>query len=262
MSYPLYLVDAFSLGPFTGNPAAVCILPGPADPQWMQRVGMEMNQAETAFVHPQGDVISLRWFTPTVEVDLCGHATLAAAHVLFERGIQATELRFSTKSGILTASRAGDEIELDFPSEPPENWELPHRLESLGADPVWSGRNRMDWLVQLSHPDQIRNLRPDFAEIAALGLRGLIVTSVGDCGYDFVSRGFFPQSGIDEDAVTGSAHCALAPYWASRLGRNSMTGYQASRRGGVVKVQVAKDRVKLRGRATTTFEGTLLIPSG
>lgn len=223
----------------------------------MQRVAMEMNQAETAFVRPlsgEGQY-ALRWFTPTVEVDLCGHATLATAHVLFSSGVSHEELRFRTKSGVLTARRKDEEIELDFPAEAPTAADLP---VDLGLEAVWTGRNRMDWFVQVASSDQVRQLRPDFARIATLGMRGLIVTAA-DGDYDFVSRCFFPQSGVDEDPVTGSAHCALAPFWAARLGRPELVGYQASRRGGVVQVEALGERVKLRGRAVTTVSGELLV---
>lgn len=255
---PLYLVDAFSHGPFTGNPAAVCILDGPAPDDWMQAVAMEMNQAETAFVYPVEGNFSLRWFTPLVEVDLCGHATLAAARVLFDRGYAEPTIRFDTRSGILTAEQHGVEIELDFPAEAPVAEELPCTLSFLGADPVWTGRNRMDWFVQLPTEADIHALAPNFAEIAGQGLRGLIVTAKADTDYDFVSRGFFPQSGIDEDPATGSAHCALGPFWALRLGKDDLLGFQASRRGGKIGVTIRGDRVRLRGQAVTTMEGSLL----
>jgi len=260
VSYPLYLVDAFASGPFTGNPAAVCLLREEADAEWMQRVAMEMNQAETAFIYPLADNrFSLRWFTPTIEVDLCGHATLASAHVLFSRGYEGDVIRFGTRSGELTATKVGRDIELNFPAEPPMPAPLPHNLEFLGQAPVWTGKNRMDWFVTLPDAAHIRALQPDFAEIAALGIRGLIVTAPDlSAEYDFVSRCFFPQSGIAEDPVTGSAHCALAAYWSQELGKSSLTGYQASARGGVVKMQVDGARIKLQGQAITTLEGTFL----
>lgn len=253
MRLPLYLVDAFASGPFTGNPAAVVPLTEPLDDGLMQRIAMEMNQAETAFVLPD---LTLRWFTPTVEVDLCGHATLASAHVLWERGAAGT-LRFSTRSGVLTAERANAGIVLDFPSEAPQEASLPHALPSFG-EPVWTGKNRMDWFVQVGDEDALRTVEPDFASIAALGMRGLIVTAAGK-DVDFVSRCFFPQSGVQEDPVTGSAHCALAPFWAERLGKAAMTGYQASRRGGTVGVALNGDRVRLEGHAVTTVEGELCL---
>ena len=252
MRLPLYLVDAFASGPFTGNPAAVVPLTEPLEDDLMQRIAMEMNQAETAFVLPD---LTLRWFTPTVEVDLCGHATLATAHVLWERGASDT-LRFSTRSGILTAERSDGAIILDFPAEPPAAAPLPHDLPFLGKT-LWTGRNRMDWFVQLDD-EAVWHLRPDMPGIAALGMRGLIVTSTSK-GSDFVSRCFFPQSGVDEDPVTGSAHCALAPFWAERLGQSRLRGFQASRRGGSVGVEVIGDRVRLWGQAITTVEGELCL---
>ena len=253
MRLPVFLVDAFAEGPFTGNPAAVVPLESPLDDATMGRIAMEMNQAETAFVLPD---LTLRWFTPTVEVDLCGHATLATAHVLWERGAVGP-LRFQTKSGVLTAERTPDVIQLDFPAEPPAACPLPHRLDFLG-EPLWTGRNRMDWFVQILDESRLRALRPDFASIAALGMRGLIVTAAAT-DTDFVSRCFFPQSGVDEDPVTGSAHCALAPFWAARLGQDVLVGHQAARRGGTVEVAIRGDRVSLAGRAVTTLRGELTL---
>jgi PhzF family phenazine biosynthesis protein len=259
MPHPLHLVDAFANGPFTGNPAAIVLMDGPADETWMQKVAMEMNQAETAFLLPIEGGYNLRWFTPTIEVDLCGHATLAAAHVLFGLDQTNPTIRFSTRSGWLSATMVENEIELDFPAEAPAAAELPAPLQCLKTNPTWTGKNRMDWLVELPSARQVRDLQPDFAEIATLAMRGLIVTAQDETQeFDFVSRGFFPTSGINEDPVTGSAHCALAAYWAGKLGRNDLTGYQASTRGGIVKVTLAGDRVKLRGRAVTTVEGKLL----
>ena len=256
-SLPILLVDAFADGPFTGNPAGVVPLDAPLDDDLMAKLAMEMNQAETAFVHPLPDgSYALRWFTPTVEVDLCGHATLATAHVLYDQGAEGL-LRFHTRSGLLTAERVGEPIALDFPAEPPVAAPLPHDLLFLGR-PLWTGRNRMDWFVQITDESTLRALKPDFAAIAALGMRGLVVTAAGR-NADFVSRCFFPQSGVDEDPVTGSAHCALAPFWSSRLEKVEMVGYQASRRGGTVRVAVRGDRVRLEGGAITTLRGELIV---
>ena len=257
MNLPLLLIDAFADGPFTGNPAGVVPLRESLDDATMGRIAMEMNQAETAFVHPlpSGDY-ALRWFTPTVEVDLCGHATLATAHALWERGATGI-LRFETRSGILTADRTGDAIALDFPAEPPAAAPLPHALPGL-PEPVWTGRNRMDWFVQVADEDALRGAKPDLAAIAALGMRGLVATAAGRA-VDFVSRCFYPQSGVDEDPVTGSAHCALGPFWAERLDKATMVGYQASRRGGTVRVTPAGARVWLEGRAVTTLRGDLCL---
>jgi len=257
MSCPILVVDAFTDRPFSGNPAGVCLLDQEVDASWMQSVAMEMNHAETAFLVPRGDGFGLRWFTPTVEVDLCGHATLASAHALFERGFSRDTIRFHTRSGILTARRDGGLIELDFPAEPPSEAELP-TIRSLGAPPVWTGKNRMDWFVQLPTARDVRAIHPDFSEMAGLGMRGLIVTALDETKeYDFVSRCFFPQSGVDEDPVTGSAHCAFAPFWSKRLGKLETVGYQASPRGGVVRMRLEGDRVKLRGSAVTVLSGEL-----
>lgn len=256
-------VDAFADRPFVGNPAAVCVLDDALDDSVMQQIAMEMNLAETAFVRPRaGDGFDLRWFTPTVEVDLCGHATLASAHVLWERGLLApdAEAAFHTRSGRLTARRAGGAITLDFPSEAPAAHALPDGLlPALGVDEVrFGGRNRMDWFVELADAAAVRRLAPDMTRLAAVPLRGVIVTApASEQGVDFVSRFFGPQSGVAEDPVTGSAHCALAPYWAGRLGRNPLVGYQASTRGGTVRVRVAGARVELTGGAVTVLRGEL-----
>ena len=254
MTLPIALVDAFADGPFTGNPAGVAVLDGPTlDDAAMQAIAMEMAQAETAFLWPEGDGYRLRWFTPTVEVDLCGHATLAAAHRL---GLD--EVRFGTRSGVLAARRVEDGIALDFPAEPPVQSDPPaNAREILGSEPLWWGRNRMDHFAVVRPEALEGDWTPRMAAIASLGMRGLIVTAIGDHGRDFVSRCFFPQSGVPEDPVTGSAHCALAPYWASRLGKTDLIGYQASARGGTVLCAVRGERVELRGRAVTTLEGRL-----
>ena len=255
MTLPILLVDAFADGPFKGNPAGVVPLTEPLDEGTMGRIAMEMNQAETAFVWPLPDgSYGLRWFTPIVEVDLCGHATLATAHALWERGATGP-LRFETRSGGLAAERTPEGIALDFPAEPPRAMPLPHALPGFG-EPLWTGRNRMDWFVQVADEDALRTAKPDLATIAAFGMRGLVVTAAGK-DFDFVSRCFYPQSGVDEDPVTGSAHCALAPFWAPILGKTEVTGYQASRRGGTVRAAVRGDRVRLEGRAVTTLRGEL-----
>lgn len=259
---PIWQVDAFTDRPFAGNPAAVAWLE--ADAAWMQHVAAEMNLAETAFVHPRpdGDGHGLRWFTPAVEVDLCGHATLAAAHALWEAGrIPAGPIRFHTRSGVLTCQRNGDRIELDFPSTPPEptgvNLQLLVALGAIAA--AYFGRTRFDAFVELDSAESVRSLRPDFRKLKTLDARGIIATARSDDPkYDFISRFFGPNVGIDEDPVTGSAHCALAPYWSAKLGKTTMTGFQASPRGGVVGVRVNGDRVILSGQAVTVLEGALL----
>jgi predicted PhzF superfamily epimerase YddE/YHI9 len=261
MSLPLYHVNAFSLKPFAGNPAAVCLLPRMRADDWMQHVAAQMNLSETAFVAPRADGLDLRWFTPAVEVDLCGHATLASAHVLWEAGRLAPDkpARFFTRSGWLTCTRVGPWIDMDFPARPAEPCPAPPQLgRALGAAVKESGRNGMDWLVEVESEAVLRALRPDFALLATLPVRGVIVTSRPQSGeYDFVSRFFAPAAGIAEDPVTGSAHCCLGPYWGGRLGKDELLGYQASARGGEVRVRLAGDRVSLGGQAYTVLRGEL-----
>jgi PhzF family phenazine biosynthesis protein len=255
-------VDAFTAEPFGGNPAAVCVLPEPGDAAWMQQVAQEMNLSETAFLHRQEDGFSLRWFTPAVEVDLCGHATLASAHVLWEEGHLAAgePARFHTRSGLLTATRNDDWVEMDFPATPAILADAPAELvEALGAPVIWAGRTLWDYLVEVDSDAALRALAPDFTRLARIPTRGVIVTSRNSASeYDFVSRFFGPAVGVNEDPVTGSAHAALAPYWAERLGKAEMTAYQASARGGVVRVRLNGERVIIGGQAVTTLRGELL----
>jgi PhzF family phenazine biosynthesis protein len=260
----LLQIDAFTDVPFRGNPAAVCLLDRERDAAWMQSVGSEMNLSETAFLLPQTDGWSLRWFTPTVEVDLCGHATLAGAHALWEERLLApTEsARFHTRSGLLTAKKNGEWIELDFPATREERSEAPPALlKALGvAAPRYVGRNKFDYIVEVASEDDVRRLKPDHGTLRTIPVRGVIVTSrSANGGYDFVSRFFAPGSGIDEDPVTGSAHCCLTPYWAGRLGKNELIAYQASQRGGMLRVRIDGDRVKLAGRAITVLRGELTV---
>jgi PhzF family phenazine biosynthesis protein len=263
MPIPLFQVDAFAERPFTGNPAAVCLLPGPHDEAWMQHVAAENNLSETAFVSPEADHFRLRWFTPKVEVSLCGHATLASAHVLWEAGRVAggQPIAFHTHSGVLTAARSTDKITLDFPVNPAEAAPPPAGLtEALQVVPVWTGRSRFDWLVEIESEARLRALAPDFGRLAQVSARGIIVTSRPTTpGYDFISRFFAPAAGINEDPVTGSAHCCLADYWGHKHGKTTMVGYQASARGGVVHVRVTGDRVLLSGHAITVIRGELLV---
>ncbi|HET8632040.1 MAG TPA: PhzF family phenazine biosynthesis protein [Thermomicrobiales bacterium] len=262
MGQPITQVDAFAATPFAGNPAAVCLLAAPRDAPWLQQVAREMNLSETAFLVRRDDGFDLRWFTPAVEVDLCGHATLASAHVLWEEGHLAPgeRARFHTRSGLLTAGREGDWIWLDFPAEPPAPTPAPADLaRALGAAPVWVGKNRFDYLVEVATEADVRALRPDFGLLAAIPARGFIVTSrAAGTEYDFVSRFFGPAVGVNEDPATGSAHCCLAPFWAARLGRDELTGYQASARGGVVRVRNRGDRVEIGGQAVTVLRGELV----
>lgn len=261
MPQPIVQVDAFADRPFAGNPAAVCVLDAPREEEWMQAVAAEMNLSETAFLHPLDDGWALRWFTPAVEVELCGHATLAGAHVLWEDGRLGAEeeARFHTASGLLTATRRGEWIRLDFPAKPAELLdEVPADLaEALGTAPVRVGRSQWDLLVEVESETVLRALRPDFGRLRGVEARGVICTARG-AEHDFVSRFFAPRVGVDEDPVTGSAHCVLSPYWAAELGRESLAGYQASARGGVVRVHLRGERVLLEGRAVTVLRGELL----
>src|SRR6267378_284431 len=255
-------VDAFTNRPFAGNPAAVCILPKAADPAWMLNVAREMNLAETAFLVPQRDGYDLRWFTPAVEVDLCGHATLASAHVLWEDGRLKPDVqaRFHTKSGLLTADKRDSWIELDFPATPPAVAPPPSGLiEAIGAKPTFVGRSRFDYLVEVDSESTVRRLIPNLSALADVKARGVVVTSRADAKsqYDFVSRFFAPQSGVPEDPVTGSAHCALTPYWSAKLGKREMVAYQASARGGEWRLRLDGDRVRLGGQAVTVLRGEL-----
>jgi PhzF family phenazine biosynthesis protein len=260
----LFHVDAFASAPFTGNPAAVCVLETKAEAGWMQAVAAEMNLSETAFLHPLDAAdaarFGLRWFTPTVEVDLCGHATLASAHVLWEtrRLSVDTPARFDTRSGTLTATSAGEDVELDFPADPvtPADPD-PGVVDALGVSPREVSRGRIGWMLELADERAVRAAQPDFARLAAFDVAVLTAPS-DDQGFDFVSRCFGPKFGIDEDPVTGSAHCALGPYWAERLGKTELTGYQASARGGVVRVRLDRDRTRLAGRAVTVARGELV----
>jgi PhzF family phenazine biosynthesis protein len=256
-------VDAFVDGPFTGNPAGVCLLETPKTTAWMQAVAAELCLSETSFLVPGGGAFGLRWFTPAVEVDLCGHGTLAAAHALWESGrlVQGAPAAFDTRSGRLTARRVADRIELDFPATPVTSGTAPTGLAAaLGATPVFTGQSVHDWFVELASDEEVRRLAPDLMALKRLGKRGVIVTARdASGGYDFVSRFFAPAAGINEDPVTGSAHCCLGPYWAEKLGRTSLRAYQASPRGGVLLVDVRGERVALSGKACTVLRGELLI---
>jgi len=259
---PIVQVDAFTDRPFAGNPAAVCILAAAREDRWMQDVAREMNLSETAFLHPENSAYRLRWFTPAAEVALCGHATLASAHVLWQDGHLPGDAtaRFHTKSGTLTARRLASWIELDFPATPAQPAASPPGLlEALGVRARTVARTRFDYLLEVDDEPAVRAVQPDFGALARVAARGVMVTSrANTSGYDFVSRFFAPQVGVNEDPVTGSAHCALAPFWAERLGRAELIGYQASSRGGTVRVRVANDRVLLGGQAVTVLRGELV----
>ncbi len=256
----LYHIDAFTDKPFSGNPAAVCFLDEQKENSWMQKVAMEMNLSETAFALPKEDGYELRWFTPTTEVDLCGHATLATAHAIWEEGLKPREstLEFYTQSGTLTTKYADDWIEMNFPSLPAKETSPPDGLlEALHVKASYVGQNQYDYLVEVTTEVMLRKIRPDFPKLARIDMRGVIVTA-RSTEYDFVSRFFAPLAGVSEDPVTGSAHCCLAPYWKNKIKRNEMIGYQASPRGGIVKVRVDGDRVILGGKAVTIMKGNLV----
>lgn len=262
MSISIFHVDAFTDRPFTGNPAAVCIMAGSRDDAWHQAVAAEMNLSETAFLMKEADGFRLRWFTPKVEVDLCGHATLASAHVLWQEELAAPDetIRFQTLSGLLTASRKNDEIELDFPLEPDSSIDSPANLgKALGVPLKYVGKNRFGFLVEVDSDTVLRNMMPDFKLLATVTNRGVIVTSrSSEPRFDFVSRFFAPGVGIDEDPVTGSAHCCLGAYWRRQMGKREFLAYQASARGGVVRVRVDNKRAYLGGKAVTVLKGELL----
>lgn len=264
MGCSIYQVDAFTDKPFTGNPAAVCLLDDKHPDEWMQALAAEMNLSETAFVIQGKEVgaFSLRWFTPAVEVDLCGHATLAAAHVLWQEKRVSTDkmIRFHTRSGVLTAARRQDSIELDFPFDPVNEVTPPRGMEAaLGLCAVYVGKGRDDYLIVVETEQAVRELVPDFQALANVPARGFCVTAPGEEeDIDFVSRFFAPRAGIDEDPVTGSAHCMLVHYWARCLHKQHFTARQISKRGGTVNVAVNGERVALTGQAVTIFEGRLL----
>jgi PhzF family phenazine biosynthesis protein len=264
MAIRIVQVDAFTNRPFAGNPAAVCVLEAARPDEWMRDVAREMNLSETAFLVPQNGGYHLRWLTPAVEVDLCGHATVASAHVLWEDGHlpQGQQARFHTRSGLLTADRRGDWIELNFPAKHAEPAEAPPELlRGLGVERAgFVGRNAWDYLVEVDSEATLRGLAPDHSALRKMPVRGVIVTARPAAGseFDFLSRFFAPGSGVDEDPVTGSAHTALGPYWAGKLGKSEFTAFQASARGGVVRVRLDGDRVILGGQAVTVMTAELL----
>jgi PhzF family phenazine biosynthesis protein len=261
MGMMIYQVDAFTDKPFSGNPAAVCITNGLQDEGWMQNVAREMNLSETAFLHKQAEGYNLRWFTPAVEIELCGHATLASAHILWELGLlkPGEQAIFHTLSGLLAAHQKGKWIEMNFPAKVEEQAIAPARLiEALGVEAKYVGKNQFDYLVEVESEEIVRNIKPNFGLLQSVAARGVIVTSLAGSGeYDFVSRFFAPNVGVSEDPVTGSAHCCLSTFWSKRLGKDELIGYQASARGGVVKVRYVGDRVFLGGQAVTVLHGEL-----
>jgi len=259
MKINLYQIDAFTSEVFTGNPAAVCPLESWPDDHIMQSIAYENNLSETAFFVPVKDGFQLRWFTPKTEVELCGHATLATAYVLFNlRGYPGDCIKFETLSGELFVLRSGNKLELDFPSKPPVKCDLPALLvEALGVEPLELYTNE-DYVVLLSSEQKVKSIAPDFKTMCNIDTRGIIVTAPGD-SVDFVSRFFAPKYGIDEDPVTGSAHCVLAPFWAERLGKNKMTARQVSARGGELLCELAGSRVKITGSAVKYMQGEIEV---
>lgn len=253
----IYQVDAFTDEIFKGNPAGVCIMKESANEQWMQNVAMEMNLPETTFLYKQDEGFNLRWFTPKNEVDLCGHGTLASAHILWETDVlkATSEAVFFTKSGKLLARKKGEDIILDFPIEEDTPIDTPNEIKnSLKVPILYTGQNRMDYIVEVEDENTIKSLKPDFEIMKRLNTRGIIVTSHSEKSeYDFVSRFFAPGAGIPEDPATGSAHCCLGPYWEKRLCKKELVAYQASERGGSLKVTVSDDRVYIGGKAVTVF---------
>ncbi len=263
MTMSIFQVDAFTSEAFCGNPAGVVILTKKMPDQWIQGVALEMNLSETAFILKEKDSFSLRWFTPKVEVDLCGHATLASAHVLFEKSyLEHNEtVNFDTLSGRLCASVSDGWITLDFPCLSLEQIPVSEKIsQALGFSPNSVYKTDVNILIEMSDPQSVKGFTPNFSKLAELPYQGLIITARGDDGrYDFVSRYFAPRAGIDEDPVTGSAHCSLAPYWVPRLNKNKFDAYQVSKRGGNIKVELVNDRVLLTGQAVTIFSGSLEI---
>ena len=258
------LVDAFAARPFEGNPAAVCLLEEPREDDWMRGVASELNLPATAFLHPSGDGYALRWFKSAIELELCGHGTLASSHVLWESGrlTQHQSARFTTRAGPLSACRRDGWIELDFPATPDEPAAAPPGLlDALGAAARYVGRSRLDYVVEIDgDEDTVRALQPDFARLREVKTRGVIVTTRAKSGdYDFVSRFFAPSTGLNEDSVTGSAHCCLGPLWAKRLGRTTLVGRQVSPRGGTVRIALDGDRIRLSGQALTVLRGELTL---
>ncbi|WP_229403114.1 PhzF family phenazine biosynthesis protein [Micromonospora okii] len=252
-----FVVDAFTDAPFRGNPAGVVLLDEERDAEWMQAVATEMRHSETAFVRPAGDGgWHLRWFTPAVEVDLCGHATLATAHVLGGTS------SFETRSGRLTCTVTDDGwIEMDFPADPPTPVDAPDGLAAaLGGTPVVAvARGVSDLLVEVPGPDDVRGVRPDLAALARIPVRGVIVTAYDDAGDRVVSRCFYPAVGVPEDPVTGSAHCTLASWWSARRQADDLLAAQLSPRGGTLRLSRRGDRVRLAGQAVTVWEGRLAV---
>ena len=262
MGEKIFQVDAFTSEPFKGNPAGVLLLTTAKPDEWMQDFAREMNLSETAYLLKLQEKYLLRWFTPKVEVDLCGHATLASAHVLFSEGLVKKDetILFESASGILKARYVDGWVELDFPAFEVSSGEVTSQIiDALGFEPGEIFESDVNLLVEMKNHDLVRDYLPDIEKLAMLPYQGLIITSRMEGGYDFTSRYFAPQAGINEDPVTGSAHCSLAPFWSSKLGKNELKAYQASERGGVLRVRLENNRAFIRGQAVTIFEGELRI---
>ncbi|MEA1895924.1 MAG: PhzF family phenazine biosynthesis protein [Euryarchaeota archaeon] len=259
----IFQVNSFTNKPFTGNPAGVCILSEDIPDSEMLNIAKEMNLPETAFLQENDTGYNLRWFTPCTEIELCGHATLASAHILWETGDLSPDeiVHFDTLSGELTAKRNGEWIDLDFPAEYETNADAPVEIsDALGVQPIYVGKNRFDYIVEVESEEIVRSINPNFGLLKKIPSRGIIVTSRADTDkYDFVSRFFAPAIGVDEDPVTGSAHCCLGPYWESRLNKSRLEAFQSSERGGVVRVEVKSGRVILSGQAVTVIEGEIIL---
>lgn len=258
------VVDAFADKPFAGNPAGVCVTDAPLEDDLMQKIASEMKHAETAFLVPRENYEwSLRWFTPAIEVDLCGHATLGSAHQIFEQRLASEDavLKFHTRSGVLTAKKIGELIELDFPAIHPKPLTFGEDVfRALGTVPLFTGREGFFVLFEVSSAETVRKLNPDLKTLVHLGVGSFIVSARSDEAHiDIISRCFVPGAGIDEDPVTGSAHCALAPYWSAKLGKTILNAYQASERGGALEIEVRGERVLLRGKAVTVLRGELYV---
>lgn len=258
----IYQVDAFTSEPFRGNPAGVCLLENEMPADWMQKIAAEMNLSETAFLIPGGEVIPIRYFTPEAEVELCGHATLSAGHILFQEKIAGDEIVFSSKAGNLKVTRHSRWIKMNFPSFPVKQIRIPDDIEKItGIRPVELYSSSYDWILALFNSEnEVRNLKPDFKRMKRSRFGHLIITAPSsETNFDFVVRCFAPSIGINEDPVTGSAHCALVPFWNMKTGRNDFVSCQVSKRGGVLKVSLEGERVEISGQARTIFKGRLLV---
>ncbi len=256
----IYIVDAFTEKPYKGNPAAVCILESAKSDEWMQNVAKEMNLSETAFLLENDGEFSLRWFTPEAEVDLCGHATLASAHILLSQHLFLNhKIRFNTKSGLITAEKIGDWIQMNFPLEIEHPCEPPTELiKGLNVGFKYVGKNRLDYIVEVENEEVLKSLNPDFNLLKSVQSRGIIVTCKSNRpDIDFVSRCFYPAVGVNEDPVTGSAHCCLGPYWQKKLDKSELFAYQMSNRGGFLKLSILENRILISGQAVTTLIGKL-----